>query len=512
MQNVMAHLKNESYMRIKVIISIVQLIFLGSCIQEKEEPQTILSGILPDLKNESVSLVPVREYFPGLTVVDTYPTVKTDSLGGYIFRFTTTNTNFYQVIHNNYHQLKADIYLEPGDSLFIDQSSWTDKPKFLIGGKGSEKLKHLEKDYSVFPKDKPFYDKIRSDYFSTELDFKKFIDSIHVERVNALNSFKDISNLLRNHHLNTLNAERAQLLLEHLERRNYYIKQEFDYFYPSESYCNFLDSIDFDNDFSKTTSAKLLTNSYLNYYARHALESKTDEEWWQENLSWKLAFVSNQPNSLWTDLLALSTISDYSFGLMTDNFFDDLKIFDENISKKFFNEQNQNLFKTNVKSYKNLAPGKPAPDFELPDSNGIMHKLSDFKGSIVYIDFWGTWCYPCIQEIPDALILQEQYKNEPITFLYVALEYDSTDIASWKEFISGNNPRFAKFLNNKPFPGVHLVAAKQFRNESISTYKINFAPTHVLIDQNGNIVKARAKRSKEIREDIDELLKTMKGK
>jgi thiol-disulfide isomerase/thioredoxin len=226
-----------------------------------------------------------------------------------------------------------------------------------------------------------------------------------------------------------------------------------------------------------------------------------------------LKFVSAQPKSLWTDLLALSTIRDYSFGLMRDDFFIDLETFDNAFKDKFFNSQNKNLFKVNITSYKNLAPGKPAPDFALPDSSGNMHRLSDFKGNVVYIDFWGTWCYPCIQEIPDALVLQQRYaKDEPVTFLYVALEYDSTDIAGWKEFISGNDSRFGKLLHHKPFPGVHLVAEKQFRNEAISAYKLNSAPTHVLIDQNGNIVKARAKRSNEIREDIDELLKTIKKK
>ncbi|NLO50584.1 MAG: TlpA family protein disulfide reductase [Bacteroidales bacterium] len=500
-------------MKTRLIVLIALMSLFGACKNEKKEAQTILNGILPDLKNETITLVPVQDYFPGLTMVGTYPTVKTDSLGKYLFRFTTTNSCFYQIINNNYHQLRADIYLEPGDSLFVDQSSWRDKPKFLIDGKGSDKLKHLEKDCLIFPKNKSFYDKIRSDYFSTELDFKRFIDSIHFERVDALTSFKDIPDLLRNHHLNTLNAERAQLLLEHLERRNYYIKQKPDYYYPDESYVGFLDSINFDNDFSKTTASKLLTNSYLNYLARQAFKSKTDKEWWEESLSWKLKFVSAQPKSLWTDLLALSTIRDYSFGLMRDDFFIDLETFDNAFKDKFFNSQNKNLFKVNITSYKNLAPGKPATDFALPDSSGNMHRLSDFKGNVVYIDFWGTWCYPCIQEIPDALVLQQRYaKDEPVTFLYVALEYDSTDIAGWKEFISGNDSRFGKLLHHKPFPGVHLVAEKQFRNEAISAYKLNSAPTHVLIDQNGNIVKARAKRSNEIREDIDELLKTIKKK
>jgi thiol-disulfide isomerase/thioredoxin len=494
-------------MKSKLIIIIAILTLLGACKSEKNRNVTILSGILPDLKNESIALVPVQDYFPGLTLTDSYPTVETDSFGKYDFKFTTPNSNFYQIVHNNYHQLKADIYLEPGDSLFIIQSSWNDSPKFQINGKGSEKLEYLEKDYSVFSKDKAFYEKIRSDFFGSELDFKRFIDSLYFERINALASEKVVPELLRVYHQNTTEAERAQILLEHLERRNYYMNEEFNYFFPDTSYISFLDSIRFDSDFSQTTASRLLTNSYLNYFARMAYQTKTDEEWWKENLGYKLKFISDKPESLWTDLLALSTIGEYSFGLMADDFFVHLEQFTSNMRERFFNSKNQRLYEINTESYKNLAPGNPAPDFILPDSSGNLIRLSDFRGRIVYVDFWGTWCYPCIQEIPDALKLQEKYKDQPVIFLYVALEYDSTDIAGWREFISGNNPRFCKLLNNQPFPGIHLVAERQFNNESISAYKINFAPTHVLIDQKGNIVKARAKRSKQIHEDIDELLK-----
>ena len=175
----------------------------------------------------------------------------------------------------------------------------------------------------------------------------------------------------------------------------------------------------------------------------------------------------------------------------------------------FSSETNLELFKDGVLEYLDLAPGMPAPDFSLPDSSGNLVRLSDFKGKVVYIDFWGTWCGPCIMEIPDALELQKKYANKPVVFLYVALESDEENIAKWKNFIAGKNERFGNYLDFKPFPGIHLVAEKQFGNEKLRPYKINFAPTHVLVDQNGNIVSVRAERSKSIAEKIDQLLKGM---
>jgi len=223
-------------MKSKTFIIITILTLLVACKSDKNRIETTLSGILPDLKNELIALIPVQDYYPGLNLTESYLTVETDSLGNYKFKFIASNAKFYQIVHNNYHQLKADVYIEPGDSLFINQSAWNDSPMFIIDGKGSEKLKHLEKDFSVFPKDRTFFDKIRSDFFSCELDFKKFIDSIYFVRVNALDSFNKMPGLLRDHHLNTLKAERTQFLLEHLENRNYYMKQVFNYFYPESSY------------------------------------------------------------------------------------------------------------------------------------------------------------------------------------------------------------------------------------------------------------------------------------
>ena len=97
-------------------------------------------------------------------------------------------------------------------------------------------------------------------------------------------------------------------------------------------------------------------------------------------------------------------------------------------------------------------------------------------------------------------------ENKPVIFLYVALEYDEKNIANWKNFIAGKDEHFAKFLDYKPFPGIHVVAEKQFYNKNIKPYKLSFVPTYVLIDQNGNIVKARAARPEDISKQINKLL------
>ncbi len=56
--------------------------------------------------------------------------------------------------------------------------------------------------------------------------------------------------------------------------------------------------------------------------------------------------------------------------------------------------------------------GQLAPDFEISDYDGSRHILSDFRGQVVYVNFWATWCTPCLIEMPDIAALQEEFGDE----------------------------------------------------------------------------------------------------
>lgn len=485
----------------------ILLMVFNAC--KEKDTVTVLSGELPDLPNKTIELIPVDSYFPGLNGNKGLMVTQTDSIGRFKFKSHEIESGFFQVINENYHRLRYDIYLEKGDSIFIEQSSWNDSPELRISGNGAEKLSYLARDFKIFPPDKSFYNTLRSDKFKTELAFKSYVDSIQADRINAVNTNKSIPQNLKRHFLNVIYAETATILLEHLERRNYYMHSNFDYYFPDSTYLSFMNELKFDNFFCNNTKVKLLAKPYLNCKARFSFKDKDEKTWWNNNLSWKLDYLSNQPKSTWTDLMALSTISEYSFGLHLDDFLKNLNDFEKKVDQIFYNDFYRQLFRNNSSDYFCLAPGKPAPDFALPDFKGDIVRLSDFQGKVVYIDFWGTWCSPCVEEIPDALKLQEKYKGKPVVFLYVALEYDEENITYWKEFISGENIRSRKYLESKPFGGIHIVAEKQFGNETIKPYKINFAPTHVLVDPNGYIVNARANGPANIAEHIDKLLYSM---
>ena len=75
------------------------------------------------------------------------------------------------------------------------------------------------------------------------------------------------------------------------------------------------------------------------------------------------------------------------------------------------------------------VPGNlPAPDFALPDTNGQQHRLSDYRGAPVILNFWATWCPPCREEIPSMNRAWQVLRQEGIAILAVNVGEDEDTI------------------------------------------------------------------------------------
>jgi thiol-disulfide isomerase/thioredoxin len=129
--------------------------------------------------------------------------------------------------------------------------------------------------------------------------------------------------------------------------------------------------------------------------------------------------------------------------------------------------------------------GEPAIDFTYPDKEGNEFSLSTFKGSLVYVDVWATWCGPCKAEIPALKTLEHDYHNNNITFLSVSVD---TDKEAW-----------INMLADKQLGGVQLWANGW--TKITKSYAINGIPRFLLFDADGNVISLDAPRpsSEEIR-------------
>ncbi|SMC87467.1 TlpA family protein disulfide reductase [Pedobacter nyackensis] len=122
--------------------------------------------------------------------------------------------------------------------------------------------------------------------------------------------------------------------------------------------------------------------------------------------------------------------------------------------------------------------GKSAYDFTLPDVNGKPVSMKDFKGKVVLIDVWATWCGPCKAQMPFLKEVEEAYKgNDNIVFVGISVDAESA------------KQKWLDMIKEKGLDGVQLLdkSGKAFANK----YKINAIPRFLLIDKKGNWVEVR---------------------
>jgi thiol-disulfide isomerase/thioredoxin len=136
---------------------------------------------------------------------------------------------------------------------------------------------------------------------------------------------------------------------------------------------------------------------------------------------------------------------------------------------------------TFVENKRRLFAGSIAPDFTLPDTNGVNRKLSDLRGKVVLLDFWGTWCAPCLAELPHLKMLAAEFAESDLVILSVAIENRS--VANWK-----------RYIQKRKLNWQHVYAEGQFWNEVVDLYAVSTVPSYVLIGRDGRIITANAPR------------------
>ena len=141
-----------------------------------------------------------------------------------------------------------------------------------------------------------------------------------------------------------------------------------------------------------------------------------------------------------------------------------------------------------------FAGGTQAPDFVLKDLNNNEIALTKYRGKVVYLNFWATWCRPCMDKMEKLKVLQPELESEDVVFINVSLDRKEE---VWKET-----------LERRQFKGIHILASGELNSEIAKAYEIKVLPRYFIINKEGDFVKNP--KSKDLQEVKNTLLNIAK--
>jgi thiol-disulfide isomerase/thioredoxin len=223
---------------------------------------------------------------------------------------------------------------------------------------------------------------------------------------------------------------------------------------------------------------------YLRLYTMYAVMSMPEKP---ARDKWDLVCMNLIQNDLLKGYFAISRLS------MFRSYDSEYLSFKEQVEPYMVSAYLTEELKTFEMGIRQFEEGAEAFDFAGKDVNGQEHKLTDYKGKLVYVDVWATWCGPCKAQIPALKELEKQFHGQPIEFLSISVDKPK-DKQKWMDFVKENELK-----------GVQLMADKAFDSDVAKAYGINAIPRFMLFDKDGKIVTIDAPRPSD--DKINEFLK-----
>lgn len=138
-----------------------------------------------------------------------------------------------------------------------------------------------------------------------------------------------------------------------------------------------------------------------------------------------------------------------------------------------------------------FSVGNPMPDFELPDQNGNTVKWKEFQGKYVLVDFWASWCGPCIREMPNVVNLYKECKGPDFEIVGISLDKDKDQ---WLAAIEQHNMSWPQ-----------LCDFKMWTTPVARMCNVDAVPFTILVDPEGNVIALNL-RGEELTAKVKELI------
>jgi len=455
-----------------------------------------------DNQNKQIKLVVNKLCFRSEEI-----SINIDSLGNF-------STSFYSSIPNDiylYYGQRFAVLTHPGDSIFIefDGQDLLETVKFSgSAAKTNQDVLEFQKLFNSY-----YHNSIESkENTLKEFDTEKFLIYLENEKTEW--------NKLYNEYLekNTPNEEVKTWILTELKSKYFYDYsfyplmhkhinnlEENEWNVPENYYDNLINIAPINKpELINVEAINGLVNQYLHFYAMNKatidnkIAIKKDSVMNQDK--WDSLFISGiikyTPDSFLRQMV-LTEFFTSQLGASVVNLFEKYRfLIDEHIQESYLKEP---LFEMYEKVKKNLLNPEIASNAILQKIDSSSSKqvfnsiLEQNKGKIIYLDFWATWCGPCLGEMPESKKLMDELKDKNVSFIYLCIDSEES---VWKATLS-------KFQ----LEGYQYYFNKEQSEEIRGMFEIHGIPFYVLIDDKGNIIeKGSHLRPDYAREKIGKLL------
>lgn len=388
-----------------------------------------------------------------------------DSAGHFDTIITIKEPTYFNISRNT-------LYLTPGDDLTVKITPNNDEAEF--SGVGAEVNNYMK--YRLFPKGGSYLQagaNIKKDFATT----KVVIDSLANLRTTELNTLQNASDEFKK-------LEKARITADII---NSYICYA--------SYSSLFRGMKTEEEFNKKFKefSQTIAPEVNPLFKQIAPEGFLDVAVVRDVIS----YSADSTLTAWfegvtipqrtKELISCTTEVGKLRGEASKEVIDEVSTFAQNIQNKDFKTE----VVSKIEQVSKLLPGQPAPDIEIEDIKGNKQMLSDFKGKVIYLDLWATWCGPCIQESPAFEALSKKYTRKDIIFLPVSTD---TDTPKWLNYLDEHHKDLTQYHSTD----------KALKTE----WAIFYIPRFILIDKNFTIINAYAPKpsSEEITPIIDAVL------
>ncbi|MDZ7741592.1 MAG: TlpA disulfide reductase family protein [Bacteroidota bacterium] len=453
------------------------ILFLLSCNQDQSSNKEV--NISGKIDHPSADSVWIRFYDP-LQEMTSY-SAAIDSTGSFDLNFPLAEASEAQFYDGNETSV---MFLEPGDELLMSLDTEAFDESISYQGEGSCANNYLTAYYLKFKDPEGAFNPFEKLRDTDTEAVMKYVDSLYNAQVKDYETYlqeNECSDAFKNWLVNDVLFEKANYYTNHLYAKMRAVNYQLDSlemppdFY--EEYESMIDLVD-------TGRPSRTMYNHLRSYFYHLTRTHADRyaEGGSKDSVNILLIKENYPQEYGQVQMTNYFLGQFK-NFKTQSYEDMQEMISDYITDaELLNTLNRKLDEINALYNSDVPEGTMLIDLNMPeyDKTSFDELINKYKGQVIYLDFWASWCGPCKAEMPFSHKLKEKLDTDEVAFVYLSTDKDST---AWINMI--------KMLEME---GDQYRLSPKIRKESDAIFNVRFIPRYIVYDKDGAVVDSAASR------------------